>query len=130
MQRDPDVLLTAVTGDGYFLRECLHTFEAGGPLWDDIQFITALINVVCSANVALGFASDIARADRQVILAALSKDPATLRFVRDGGLLGDNEIVLTSLSEASSESEIPLVVYYHFIRNNVDFDLTSVKGEF
>ncbi len=48
-----------------------------------------------SAPFALGYASDVVRADRQVVLATVSNDPAALSFVRDGGVPGDKEIVLT-----------------------------------
>ncbi len=126
MQRDPDVLLTIGTADASFLDEFLNECEADDVLRDDKQFITGLINT-CSADVALDFASDDVRADREVVFAAVSQDSSVLRFVRDGGILGDKEIILKSLSGASSERDIPLVAYYHFMRNNVDFVLTSFK---
>ncbi len=73
--------------------------------------------------------SDVVRADRQVALSAVSKDPAALRLVGDEGLLGDKEIILTSRSGASSEQIISALAYYHFTRNNVDFDVPSLKGK-
>ncbi len=65
---------------------------AGGTR-DDTQFIIGLIYVYFAVE-ALHFASDIVTANRQVVLAAVSKDSAVLRFVRDGGILGDKEIIL------------------------------------
>ncbi len=84
MQRDPDVLLVAATAHDHFLDDFLRECKADDALRDDIQFITGLINAH-SAIDALDFASEVVRADRQVVLAAVSKDPAALRFVCDGG---------------------------------------------
>ncbi len=131
MQRDPDVILAAATAaDSYsFIYDFLDNCEANDSLRDDIQFITGLIDMDV-ATVALDFASNDVRANIQFVLTAVLIDPAALHSVHDGVALGNKEIILTSISGASSDRDIPLVAYYHFTRNNVDFVLTLLKGGF
>ena len=93
MQRVPDVLLAVGTVDNFFLiaDDVLSR--------DDIHFVAGLINVVCGTYFALDLTSDVARADRPLLLEAASLDSAAYKEI----------IFRSKKSRASSERDIPLL---------------------
>ncbi len=135
LKRDKEVVLAAVTQQegGALLEYSPNLLEeyVDDALGNDTEFITALVNV-CGGAKALDFASGDVRANRHVVMAAVSNDSAALRFVRDVGLLGNKEIILASIKSSAPASfktteDISLTAYYHFTRNNVDFVVTSLQ---
>ena len=95
---------------------------------EDRAFILALATI--HGCRALWYASDELRADKDIILSAVSHDVRALRFVDDEVLLGDRKIILTSIAAPSVSEEISLSAFYMFTQRNVDFVLSSMRRAF
>ena len=79
---------------------------------------------------ALWYASDELRADKDFFLLAVSHDVCALRFVDDEVLLGDREIILTSIAAPSVSEKISLSAFNLFTQRNMDFVLSSMCRAF
>ena len=79
---------------------------------------------------ALWYASDELRAERDIVLSVVSHDVRVLRFFDDEVLLGDREIISTSIAAPSVSEEISISAFYLFTQRNVDFVLSSMRRAF